>query len=344
MSNGTYRVVVLNSYANGTALTEENFLLDTRNLRPLVDGEVLLQTLALSPDPYMRGRMTGIDNFFLPQLALGEPVIGFGVARVIDSKIPAYQPGQVVHGMIEWAETSIWDGSGYLVGGARLEVLPPQLSPYGRALDVLGVTGLTAYFGVMEVAQPRHGETMLISGAAGSIGSIAGQIAMMRGARVIGIAGTDEKCAVLTQKLGFHAALNYRSSSLERELHEHMPNGPDIYFDNVGGSLSQTVMNQMRRPARVIECGQISTYDEDGGGWMLDIRPIHAHGLRFESFTPILFLDFHSAALAQLGHWLSNGKIIPLETVLRGIENGPRSLAGLFRGENLGKMLLYVGE
>jgi len=338
----TTRFLVLDRFANGTALSESHFSLERKTLSALAEGEVLLQTLVLSPDPYMRGRMTGVENYFLPQFELRVPLVGFGVARILESRNPGYQPGQIVHGSIEWAEVSTWGGDVRIASLGKLEILNPELKPYRRALDVLGITGLTAYFGALEVARPRRGETMLISGAAGSIGSIVGQIAKIRGARVIGLAGTEQKCAVLKDQLKFDAALNYRSASLENELRALMPGGPDIYFDNVGGALTQTVMKQMQRPARVIECGQISTYDEEGGGWNVDIRPIHGNGLRWEGFTPVQFLEFFPGALAQLGYWLRTGKVIALETVIDGFENAPRSLAGLFRGDNIGKMLLQV--
>jgi NADPH-dependent curcumin reductase CurA len=345
VTNRTTRFVVLDSYANGTALSESHFSLESKTLAPLAAGEVLLQTLVLSPDPYMRGRMTGVQNFFLPQFELRAPLVGFGVARILESANPAYQPGQIVQGSIEWAQLSKWSTESQLTAGlGNLQILDPQLQPHRRALDVLGITGLTAYFGAIEVAQPRRGETMLISGAAGSIGSIVGQIAKILGARVVGLAGSERKCAVLTQQLHFDAALNYRSTSLEQQLRELMPTGPDVYFDNVGGALTQMVMNQMQRPARVIECGQISTYDDQDGGWNLDIRPIHGNGLRWEGFTPMQFLEFFPGALAQLSHWLRTGKVIALETVIDGFESAPRSLAGLFRGENIGKMLLHVAD
>jgi NADPH-dependent curcumin reductase CurA len=341
MANRTTRYVVLNSYANGTALTESHFSLESKTLPPLAEGAILLQTLVLSPDPYMRGRMTGVENFFLPQFELRTPLVGFGVARILESRNPDYPAGQLVHGALEWAEMSNWSANSYLASLGSLQLLDPQIKPHRRALDVLGITGLTAYFGALEVARPRRGETLLISGAAGSIGSIVGQIAKIR---VIGIAGSDRKCSVLKEQLGFDAALNYRSASLEQQLRELMPTGPDIYFDNVGGALTQKVMWQMQRPARVVECGQISTYDQDGGGWNLDIRAIHGQGLSWEGFTPVLFQEFFPGALAQLGFWLNSGKVIALETVVSGFDQAPQSLAGLFRGDNLGKMLLHVAD
>jgi NADPH-dependent curcumin reductase CurA len=345
------RVVVLKNYANGKTITESDFGIERRALPELSKGAVLLETLELSPDPYMRGRMMGIDNFYLPQLKLNEVISGFGVARVLASKIPEYQPGQIVYGIIDWADRSVWDGSNktdlsYVVGGGGSGLIPisPYAKPYARALDVVGITGITAYFAVTEVAKPQPWETMLISSAAGSVGSIAGQIAKLRGARVIGLAGSDEKCRALTERLGFDAALNYKSASLETQLRHLMPKGPDVYVDNVGGSLSQMIMSQMRWPARIVEIGQISTYDDVGGGWITDVRPIHNNCLQFTGYHPGIFLDYFPSAVAQLGHWLETGRMIALNTVVNGIDNAPKAFTGLFRGDNVGKMLLHVAD
>ena len=351
MSDRFTRAVVLKEYANGTPVTEANFSIETKPLPDLSSGEILLETMELSPDPYMRGRMTGLDNFYLPQLLLNETLSGFGVARVLDSRHPRYAAGQVVYGMIEWTDRSIWRGSdtsdlSTVVGGggSGLQPISPYAKPYARALDVVGITGLTAYFGVIEFAKPQPGETILISSAAGSVGSIAGQIAKLRGARVIGLAGSDEKCRVLTDRLGFDSALNYRSDTLEAELRECMPKGPDVYIDHVGGQLSQMIMSQMRWPARILEIGQISTYDDKGGGWTMDVRPIHNNCLQWTGYQPLIFVDYFPGALAQLGHWLQTGRIIALDTVFNGIENGPKAFTGLFRGENVGKMIVHVAD
>jgi NADPH-dependent curcumin reductase CurA len=351
MSDRATRVVVLRRYANGTAVTESHFGIEERPVPELAEGEVLLQTLELSPDPYMRGRMTGLDNFYLPQLPLNEAIRGFGVARVLGSANSEYKSGDVVYGIVEWAERSVWNSRNrtdlsVVVGGdgTGLKPISPHAKPYARALDVVGITGITAYFAVTEVAKPRPGETTLISSAAGSVGSIAGQIAKLRGSRVIGLAGSDEKCRILTERLGFDAALNYKSPSLEAELRKTMPQGPDLYIDNVGGALSQTVMSQMRWPARVVDIGQISTYDDEGGGWTVDLRPIHNNCLQLNGYHPLIFVDFFPAALAQLGHWLQTGKIIALDTVMNGIEEAPKAFAGLFRGANVGKMILHVAD
>ena len=351
VSDRATRVVVLKKYANGTAITESHFGIEPRPLPELAEGEILLETLDLSPDPYMRGRMMGLDNFYLPQLPLNEVIRGFGVARVISSGNPEYKPGEIVYGIVEWAERSVWNGRhkndlSAVVGGdgSGLKPISAYARPYARALDVVGITGITAYFAVTEIAKPRPGETTLISSAAGSVGSIAGQIAKLRGSRVIGLAGSDEKCRVLTERLGFDAALNYKSSSLEAQLREVMPKGPDIYIDNVGGALSQTIMLQMRWPARVVDIGQISTYDDEGGGWTVDLRPIHNNCLQLNGYHPLIFVDYFPAALAQLGHWLETGKIVALDTVVNGIENAPKAFTGLFRGANVGKMIVHVAD
>ena len=349
MSNNTTRVVVLKGYANGTAITESHFGVESRNLPEISNGEMLLQTLELSPDPYMRGRMTGLDTFYLPQLALNEIIRGLGVARVVKSRNPAWEPGQVVYGMIEWADWSIWKGGdktslSTVVGGDGLVPITPYAKPYARALDVVGLNGITAYFAITEMAKPQPWETVLISSAAGSVGSLAGQIAKIRGARVIGLSSSEEKCRILTEKQGFDAALNYKSPTLAKELRDLMPKGPDVYIDNVGGSLSQTIMFQMFYPARVVEIGQISTYSDLGGGWITDVRPIHDNCLQFMGYHPMIFLDYFPSALAQLGHWVQTGKIVPLDTVLNGLENAPKAFTGLFRGDNVGKMIVHLAD
>jgi NADPH-dependent curcumin reductase CurA len=211
-------------------------------------------------------------------------------------------------------------------------------------LDVVGVTGMTAYFAITQVARPRPRETMLISSAAGSVGSIAGQIAKIHGTRVVGLAGSDEKCRVLTEKLGFDAALNYKSATLEQQLKELIPGGPDIYVDNVGGALSQMIMYQMHWPARVVEIGQISTYDDPDGGWTMDIRPLHKNGLQFTGYNPLIFHEYAASAAVQLGEWVRTGKIIALETVVNGVENATKALMGLFKGDNIGKMIVHVAD
>jgi NADPH-dependent curcumin reductase CurA len=337
--------VYLKEYVRGTALREDHFELRQDSLRPLADGEALLETLCLSVDPYLRGCMTGMPNFYLPQLDLGGPVHSLGVARIAESRLPGYAAGELVVGNIDWSTRSVLTAGALasrLVGGGTLDRLDAAERHPSRYLGVLGQTGITAFFGIVGTARVRPGETVVVSAAAGAVGSVAGQIAKILGARVIGLASSAEKRSVLTGRLGFDAALDYRSPTLADDLRAVLPSGPDIYFDNVGGQVSQAVMSTMRRCARVIECGQISSYDDQDGGWTIDIRPIHARGLVLQSFTPSHFAEFQPAALAQLRHWLDTGRIVALETVHHGIESAPVALAGLFRGGNLGKAVVKL--
>lgn len=204
--------------------------------------------------------------------------------------------------------------------------------------------GMNAYFGTLEVARPKKGETIIISGAAGAIGSTVGQIAKILGAGVIGLAGSEEKIRWLQEELGFDLALNYKSPRLTEEIKAACPNGPDLYFDNVGGKTSQTVMWTMRHPARVIECGQISTYNDSDGGWLINIWPIHMNQLRLESFVGYSYAEFFPAGIAQLAYWIDRGKVKPQETEIEGLENAPQAFLGLFRGANVGKMVVKIGE
>ena len=339
--------VHLTSYVLGEGLREEHFELRETALRPLADGEVLLETLSLSVDPYLRGCMTGMPNYYLPQLDLRAPIHSPGVARVLDSRLRGYTAGELVLGDIDWSARSILSARTIAerpVGRYALRRLEPTEEHPSHHLGVLGTTGKTAFFGIMGAARPRRGETMVVSAAAGAVGSVAGQIAKILGARVIGLASSQQKRSVIVERLGFDAALDYRSGTLAQDLLELAPGGPDIYFDNVGGAVSQAIMSTMRRPARVIECGQISSYDDQDGGWKVDIRPIHQYGLRFESFTPGHFSEFEPAAVAQLRHWLDNGKVVALETVHHGLKSLPAAMLELFRGGNIGKTVVLLDQ
>lgn len=338
------RQIVLVEYANSINPTEKNFELQICDIPSPKKGEVLLKTLYLSVDPYMRGCMTGVEGYYYPQFPLGQPIISNGVAQVIESKNPRFQPGDLVEGLIAWQDYSVSDGLGELNEGKGLRKVNPNIKKLSHAVGILGMPGMNAYFGMLEVARPKRGETVLISGAAGAIGSAAGQIAKLLGARVIGLAGSVEKIRLLQEELGFDLALNYKSPQLAEEIKAACPNGPDVYFDNVGGETSQTVMWTMRHPARVIECGQISTYNEKDGGWLVNIWPIHMNQLRLESFVGYSYSEFFPAGIAQLAYWIEQGKIKSLETEMEGLENAPQAFLGLFHGANVGKMVVKVGD
>jgi NADPH-dependent curcumin reductase CurA len=336
--------IYLNEYALGGHLTKDGFSIRERSLPPMPDGGLLIKTLYLSVDPYMRGCMTGLSNYYMPQFDLAVPLFSMGVGEVLETRDPAFSVGDLVLGALDWSPTMVWDpakSSNRAVGGVLAPVVPGAVAP-SHYLGALGTTGITAFFGVLAVARPQPGETFLVSSAAGGVGSIAGQIAKLRGARVYGLTSTKDKCEVLTQRLDFEDAVDYRSPTLADELRGFMPTGPDIYFDNVGGRLAQTVMSLMRQPARVIECGQISTYDDDDGGWMVDVRPIHSFGLRFQGFNPGLYTDFYPGALAQLEHWVRTGAITPLETVHHGFEAVVPAFLDMMSGGNIGKTIVNL--
>ncbi|OQU97773.1 hypothetical protein CLAIMM_03658 [Cladophialophora immunda] len=242
--------------------------------------------------------------------------------------------------MFEWSDYVIWDGKpSPFVRSVELQIAKPSY-----ALSVLGITGLTAYFGIVEVGKLQKGETIVISTAAGAVGSVAGAIAKIKGAKVIGLTSSRAKQDVLIQKLGFDAALNYRADDFVEQLSAATSGKLDVYFDCVGGELSQTIMKQMKRPARIVECGQISTYNDEKYAWMTNLTPIHLNGLRLEGYTPMLFKDKWPEALDQLQKWIRSGELVPLETEMVGLESLPRALVALLSGENVGKMLVTIKE
>lgn len=333
----------LNEYALGGHLTNDHFSVREGRLATVPEGGLLIKPLHLSVDPYMRGCMTGLSNYYIPQFELTEPLFSMGVGEVLESRDSAFSVGDLVLGELDWCTVMVWDPvktSGRTVSRGVLQPITAGPLAPSHYLGALGTTGITAFFGVLAVARPQRGETFLVSSAAGGVGSIAGQIAKLRGAQVYGLTSTKEKRDVLTQRLDFTDALDYRSPTLAAELAALMPSGPDIYFDNVGGKLGQTVMSLMRQPARVIECGQISTYDDDDGGWLVDVRPIHSFGLRFEGFNPGLYTDFVPGAVAQLGYWIQTGALTPLETVHHGFDAIVPAYLDMMAGGNIGKTVV----
>jgi NADPH-dependent curcumin reductase CurA len=264
------RFVTLTDPVQDGQLLASHFSLRDRDFPSIEDGQLLLRPIVFSVDPAMRGEITGWDMVGGAHHPPGDPITGPAVGEVVESRRSGYSAGDVVRATMDWADYSVWRPDGDWYGVTKVH---PACGRPSNALGVYGINGLTAYYGMVEVCKPRPGETVLVSSAAGSVGSMAGQIAKILRARVIGLTSTRENQDVLTGRLGFDAALDYRTDDLADQLHELIPGGADVYFDNVGGPLSQVVMNQMRRPARVVECGQISTYE--GDAWKVDISPIH---------------------------------------------------------------------
>lgn len=317
---------------------ERHFKMIEERIPEVKEGEVLIQTLYLSVDPYMRGRMSDAKSYAKPY-EVGEPFIGGMVGKVIDSRNARFQVGQYVEGRLEWAEYNKSDGS-------TIRKLNPEWGPITTALHVLGMPGLTAYFGLIYIGQPKEGETIVISGASGAVGSIVGQIGKLKGCRVVGIAGADEKCAFLTKDLGFDAAINYKTAgNLKNALEEVCPDGVDVYFDNVGGAVSDAVMTKINFQSRIIVCGQISQYNlltpELGprvAGQLLKTSSL------MKGFIVSDYADHNKEGLEQLSQWVREGKIQYRENIIDGFENTIEAFLGLFRGDNIGKQLVRVTE
>ena len=317
--------------------TQSDFNFVEKPMPTLQDNEVLVRTLYLSVDPYMRGRMIDAKSY-IPPFQLNEVMTGGVVGEVIDSKSAAFQRGDIVTGNLNWAE--------YTAASEKaIRKVDPSVAPITTHLGVLGMTGLTAYFGLLDIGKPQVGETVVVSGAAGAVGSIVGQIAKLKGAKVVGIAGTDEKIDYLISELDFDAAVNYKKASFKEDLKNVLPNGVDIYYDNVGGEVTDAVFEQLNKFARIPLCGAISSYNKAGQdtGPRIQSTMIKTSAL-MKGFTVGDYAADFTTAATDLGKWLAEGKLTYEETIVEGFENIPDAFLGLFKGDNLGKQLVKVAD
>jgi hypothetical protein len=317
---------------------ETDFVLKESSVPRPGGGEVLIQSLYLSVDPYMRGRLNGSTNY-ARGVQVGEVIVGEVVGRVIDSNDPRYAPDDIVEGMLGWQEFAV-------APAKALRKVDPAAGPITTALYVLGQPGLTAYFGLLEICRPQPGETVVISGAAGAVGSLVGQIAKIKRCRAIGIVGSQQKIDYVTRELGFDGAFNYHETpDFSARLREFAPNGVDVYFDNVGGHITDEVIRHLSNRARVAVCGQISQYNatepEMGPRWMAQLVIKQA---KVEGFLVAQFADRFDTGLRQLAAWLREKKIRYREDIMPGIENAPRAFIGMLEGRNIGKELVKVSD
>lgn len=316
---------------------ETSFAVESAPMPKPGDGQILLRNFYHSLDPYMRPRMTEMDSY-TPPFEVGQIMDGGGMGIVVDSRNPDYQPGDVVMGMLQWAEYQVADTGGFM------RKIEPGVAPWKDYLGVLGGASLTAYVGMKLIGEPKPGETLYVSAASGAVGSIAAQMGKIMGCRVVGSAGTDDKVAWLKDELGLDAAFNYRTAqSMDAAFSKHCPEGIDIDFENVGGATLQGVLDHIRPHGRIIMCGAISEYNEPGPG-LKHIFRIVSHKVRMQGFIVSDHFDMMPAFAADMAGWLKDGKIKYRETVVEGIENMPRALVGLFRGENFGKLIAKVGH
>jgi NADPH-dependent curcumin reductase CurA len=301
-------------------------------------GEVQVRTFYLSLDPYMRIRIAA-ERSYAPSIPVGDVMIGGVVGEVVASRHPGFRPGDIVEGRVGWQEV----GS---VPASALRKVDRALGPLSTALGVLGMTGLTAYFGLIEVGRPRPGDTVVVTAAAGAVGSIVGQIARLSGCRTVGIAGGARKAALLRQTYGFDQAIDYKAvPDLAAALREACPRGVDVFFDNVGGAIADSVMDNLARGARVAICGSISQSSlarpEVGPRVQGKLMTAWAS---MQAFNVFQFQDRHENGRRRLAEWLRTGRIAHREDMVEGLENAPGAFIGMLRGENFGKVLVKVAD
>ena len=317
---------------------DDTFDLRTVDLGDPGAGEVLVKIRYLSVDPYMRGRMDAGESYAEPW-EVDEPLEGGAVGEVVDESGTDFEAGDTVVGNMSWSEYHVADASG-------LQRIETGALPVSTALGVVGMPGRTAYFGTREVLEPRAGDTVVVSAAAGAVGSVVGQLAKLQGARVVGFAGSDEKCEVVEEEFGFDACINYEATEDYTEaLAEAAPEGVDGYFDNVGGPITDAVFTQLNVDARVAVCGQIALYNAEELptgprklGKLIETRA-RVEGLLVGDYAP----RFEQAS-ADLAEWVAAGDIEYRESVVEGIENAPDAFLGLFEGENIGKQVVQVSD
>lgn len=316
--------------------THANFDVETYSLPPLQPGEVLLKTLYISVDPYMRGRMSDAKSY-VPPYEVGKVIEGGAIAEVIESGAEGFAKGDIVSGEMGWQTHAV-------VPAARVRKIDPSRGPMTLTLGLLGATGLTAYFGLIDICHPQSGETVVVSGAAGAVGMIVGQIAKILGCHVVGIAGSDDKVDYLTKELGFDAAVNYKTTeNMSRALREACPNGIDVYFDNVGGPITDAVMRNINDNARISVCGQISLYNLDKADVGPRMQtPILIHRAMMKGFIIFDYAPRFPEGIKQLAAWVQEGKLKSEETIVEGFEHTIDAFLGLFSGMNTGKQLVKV--
>jgi NADPH-dependent curcumin reductase CurA len=337
MANRMNRKWVLTSRPQGMP-GRENFELREEAVPEIAEGQFLVRNLYLSCDPAQRAWMS--RDTYVPMIPLGDVMHSGATGQVVTSKHPGFGEGDIVSGLFGWQDYAVSDARGFI---PVTKLLPGV--PIPTCMSVLGLTGLTAYFGMLDVGQPKSGETVLVSGAAGATGSIAAQIAKIKGARVIGIAGGEKKCSLLTGELGLDGAIDYRSEPVGKRVAALCPRGVDIYFDNVGGEILDVALARLAIGGRIVLCGAIASYNDAE----LPPGPRNYTNLivrrgRMQGFLVTDYAARFGEAIADLARWAGEGKLRDQVDVVDGLENAPDALRRLFTGENLGKQLVRIAE
>jgi NADPH-dependent curcumin reductase CurA len=299
-------------------------------------GEILVKILYLSLDPAMRGWMNA-SRSYIPPVGIGDVMRAIAVGRVVESKTDRFAVGDFVSGLFGVQEYALSDGKG-------VNKIDGHAFPLTVHLNVLGAPGMTAYFGLLDIGLPQSGQTVVVSAAAGAVGAAVGQIAKIKGCHVVGIAGGPEKCRYVVQELGFDAALDYKSEDLKAGLSKRCPRGVDVYFDNVGGEVLDTVLTQLARGARIVICGAISQYNTTGPiKGPSNYMSLLVNRASMKGMVVFDYADRYSEAAREMAGWLAAGRLKSREEIVEGLDGFPEALLRLFRGENLGKLVLQIG-
>ncbi len=299
------------------------------------DGQILCRTIYLSLDPYMRGRMAE-GKSYAASVELGQVMVGGTVSEVVESKHPGFTKGDLVAGYDGWQAYAVSKGAG-------VRKLDPRQAPISTATGVLGMPGMTAYVGLLDIGQPKPGETVVVSAASGAVGSAVGQIARIKGCRAVGVAGSQAKCDYVVKELGFDACVNYKTQDVAAALREACPNGIDVYFDNVGGEVLTAVLKLINQNARIPLCGIISQYNATELPPGPNLAPILVNRALIKGFIVSDHLDRLAAFLRDGAQWVASGQLKYREDVVDGLDAAPRAFIGLLRGENFGKLVVRVG-
>ncbi len=331
----TTEQIVLASRPKGLPVSD-NFRMQQFELPAIKAGEILLKGLYYSVDPYMRGRMNDAKSY-TPPFEIDKPLNGSVIGKVTESNLDNFKTGDVVVGHFPWQKD-------FIATEKELTKIDTNLAPASYYLGILGMTGLTAYFGLMHIGKPKAGETVVVSGAAGAVGIVVGQIAKIQGCHVVGIAGSDEKTKLLTTEFGLDEAINYNTTAdMNKAIAAACPKAVDVYFDNVGGEISDAVIKNIAFHARIPLCGQISLYNSTEIPMGPRLQPmLLTRSVLMQGFIISNFQDRFPEGIQQLAQWLKDDKLKFTETIEHGFENLPKALLGLFSGENTGKMIVEV--
>lgn len=335
----TNRRILLASRPDG-APTADNFRFEDGPVSEPSEGEVLLKILYLSLDPYMRGRMSAAKSYAAP-VEIGDVMEGGTVAEVVQSRHPDFSKGDIVLSHSGWQTYAV-------ASGDSLRKLVPAQAPVTTALGILGMPGFTAYSGLLTIGEPKRGETVVVAAATGAVGAVVGQIARIKGARVVGIAGGPEKCAFAREELGFDAAIDHHASDFATQLASACPNGIDIYFENVGGQVWDAVFPLLNEFARIPVCGLIAQYNQGAEGFPGPdrlpslMRAILSKSLLVRGFIQREFVDQRPAFYRDVSEWIASGRLRYREDIVDGIDNAPEAFIGLLEGRNFGKLIIRV--